>query len=1214
MNNIIKYLGVLILVVNVNVSFAQPSQTQKFLPVFTPESPEAAAFSKYGSYDVNLFTGIPNISIPLYEVTVGELKVPISLNYHASGIRVSDMPSRMGAGWDLQAGGSITRKVMGKPDEINGNYLSATPTSAGRVRNSLNMNLEVDLQYLNDVDLGFYDVEPDLFSYSFPGHGGKFLFNQKNNFAAFLIPYSPIAVNYTRPTSSTLSLRITDEKGINYKFDSVEWTNSGSTNSITAPSAWMLSDMISANNQDSIHFKYYRNPSSGLTDKYYSDYAVVDDNSSSGPLFNDNFGIYYTDNGSSITSWQQLTEINFKNGKIVFEAAPETRLDFSAVYKLQNRLIAIRIYSLDAFNRSYTLVKSIQFFHSYFINGTDADTKRLRLDSMQVLTGGGSIAQTYRFNYNTSITLPVNTSTKKDYWGYFNNKNNLRNGMFSTLMPQMVIPWNSTTITIGGNLPDARDPDPAYMQAAILQKITFPTGGFTVFEFETNKYLDAQSNPKYAGGLRIRSIKSYTDVGAAPLVKTYQYGPGESGYGRNNFLLEKYFFVSTQTVRTGDGSGIPVPCTATKRTRTFFANPTNDLEGYDGAPVVYANVTEYIGDGTANSGKTQYTFNDVADARTDLIGYGKPYFDSYHFVRGLLTNKSDYRRNADNSYSIIAETRNTYQYFANQFSTGGAGLVVFKHLITQIGGNGNAYCGLRTDMGCVPVDDQNSYYYNNYDILTGDNKIVSSMKISYDQNDPTKYNSITTNYTYDDVTHNNITQIQTTDSKNQPVTTNFTYPYNYATAPYTLMTTAHIFSQTVSKTEKLNGNVLSVMTNNYAAFAGNNYLPGNIQFQVKSNPVETRASFNFYDNRANVLEMQKTNDVKQSFIWDYQTMQLVAQVSNSSQSDIAYTSFESDGNGNWTYAGIPFVDATSHTGKRCFKMAGNITKSGLSSTTTYVVSYWRKSGTLTINGTSGNAGRTSNGWTYYEHIVANPAGGTMTLSGTGSIIDELRLYPANAQMTTYAYQPLVGLTSQCDVNNRITYYEYDGIGRLLLIRDLDKNIIKKVCYNYAGQTGNCNLYYNAPKSGNFTKGCPVNFTGSSVTYTVPANLYVASTQPEADLLAQNDVNANGQQFADSNGVCTASITIQGYNVKSASYNLRFTDNSTSIQYNFILNANQMATITLGQIPKGTYTVLFYPAGAPVNATFGIAGLSFFGTGATFNNVVLNAGATASINN
>jgi len=488
------------------------------------------------------------------------------------------------------------------------------------------------------------------------------------------------------------------------------------------------------------------------------------------------------------------------------------------------------------------------------------------------------------------------------------------------------------------------------------------------------------------------------------------------------------------------------------------------------------------------------------------------------------------------------------------------------------------------------------------------------MKISYDQNDPTKYNAITTNYTYDDVTHSNITQIQTTDSKNQSVTTNFTYPYNYATTPYTLMTTAHIFSQTVSKTEKLNGNVLSVMTNNYVSFSGNNYLPGNIQFQVKTNPVETRASFNFYDSRANVLEMQKANDAKQSFIWDYQTMQLVGQVSNSSQSDIAYTSFESDGKGNWTYTGIPYVDATSPTGKRCFKLTGNITKSGLSSTTTYVVSYWRKSGALTINGTSGNVGKTSNGWTYYEHIVGNPAGGTMTLSGTGSIIDELRLYPANAQMKTYTYQPLIGLTSQCDVNNRITYYEYDGIGRLILIRDLDKNIIKKMCYNYAGQAGTCNLYYNGPQSGNFTKSCPINFTGNSVTYTVPANLYVASTQPEADLLAQNDVSANGQQYADSNGVCTASITIQGYNIKSASYNLRFTNNSTSIQYNFILNANQMATITLGHIPKGTYTVLFYPAGAPVSATFGIAGLSFFGTGATFNNVVLNSGAIASINN
>ena len=63
-------------------------------------------------------------------------------------------------------------------------------------------------------------------------------------------------------------------------------------------------------------------------------------------------------------------------------------------------------------------------------------------------------------------------------------------------------------------------------------------------------------------------------------------------------------------------------------------------------------------------------------------------------------------------------------------------------------------------------------------------------------------------------------------------------------------------------------------------------------------------------------------------------------------------------------------------------------------------------------------------------------------------IDELRLFPKSAQMTTYTFDPLVGMTSQCDPNNRIVYYEYDGLQRLQLLKDQNGNVIKTFQYNY----------------------------------------------------------------------------------------------------------------------------------------------------------------------
>lgn len=101
-------------------------------------------------------------------------------------------------------------------------------------------------------------------------------------------------------------------------------------------------------------------------------------------------------------------------------------------------------------------------------------------------------------------------------------------------------------------------------------------------------------------------------------------------------------------------------------------------------------------------------------------------------------------------------------------------------------------------------------------------------------------------------------------------------------------------------------------------------------------------------------------------------------------------------------------------------------------------------------------GYTCNGWTYFEHKIAAPAGGLVTLTGIATI-DELRLYPSDAQMVTYTHEPLVGITTQSDASGKITYYEYDGAKRLLDIRDQNKNILKAFCYNYAGQLTNCDI-------------------------------------------------------------------------------------------------------------------------------------------------------------
>ena len=86
------------------------------LEQFLPPSPQAAAFARYGEYPVSLATGVPEIKIPLYEIKLGNYTLPISISYHASGIKVDDVASTVGLGWVLNAGGIVSRTVCGAPD------------------------------------------------------------------------------------------------------------------------------------------------------------------------------------------------------------------------------------------------------------------------------------------------------------------------------------------------------------------------------------------------------------------------------------------------------------------------------------------------------------------------------------------------------------------------------------------------------------------------------------------------------------------------------------------------------------------------------------------------------------------------------------------------------------------------------------------------------------------------------------------------------------------------------------------------------------------------------------------------------------------------------------------------------------------------------------------------------------------------------------------
>lgn len=97
-------------------SFNTVAETSKMAP--TPNSPEAQAFTKYGDVPVSMYMGTPNVQIPLFVFDGRELDLPISLTYDASGIKVEQLATNVGLGWNLNVGGRVSRIANGLPDDF----------------------------------------------------------------------------------------------------------------------------------------------------------------------------------------------------------------------------------------------------------------------------------------------------------------------------------------------------------------------------------------------------------------------------------------------------------------------------------------------------------------------------------------------------------------------------------------------------------------------------------------------------------------------------------------------------------------------------------------------------------------------------------------------------------------------------------------------------------------------------------------------------------------------------------------------------------------------------------------------------------------------------------------------------------------------------------------------------------------------------------------
>lgn len=1057
------FLTVIMFFLMIQSGLAQlPSDVQttvnKNFPMPIQKSPNASSIERYGNYEVNLYTGLPTISIPLHTVESGPIQLPLSLSYHASGIRYTDQASWVGLGWSLMAGGQISRQIQKLPDEMS--FLDETQDS-----NDYSLNWQsCDKWFYKEKGSAGTDHEADIFSYTFPGKSGKFYLRQDGE-APYLFPAEPIKIKLD---SSLNIFEITDEKGILYRFGKnsmndlateTTTTQGAGGNVVSGRTAWYLMEIVAPNSDDKVEISYQSLGTQSLSDVEHN-ITVIDqcntNNAISLPC-RDQVHIMQQIQTYSSTSNLGIKEIKFKTGKILFVLKETAREDLNSLKSLDR----IEIYSKTGIQ--YTLIKTYSMNTSYF-----GGVSRLRLDELVEKDAAQTIIKKTGFSYHTdSFSWDLSTlSLRRDWFGFYNGKPN------TDLIPQQIISYQPNSGTLPSNISIGsanRESDTTFLKEGVLKSITHPTNGYTEFQFEPHRYMNG-GIIKYGGGLRVKKISNVT--GDATYFKEFRYGENESGIGTKNFTQGLFYFNNETLSRTGCGD---VPCSREERVRLFYSNSTIGA-GYEDSPVVYLKVSEYENLAGTN-GRTEYEFDNnahISDILMTVPYSNKTHRNSASWKRGKLTKKSVY--NASNS--LVSQINVNYTELKAQNSK--VSQAIFKYID---GDNEGPYI-----LSCY--DSVQKYYYDgftyqvrNLEQMTGVYRETSRTETLY-ENGLTYVN--TTQKTYDPKYLQLVKEEMQVSSNPEAIVTNYRYPFDlvidsvsYSGYPAVLrqMVDRNMLSPIEQYTviQNSDGSQPRVIAGNLTKykFSGTYLVPENMYFlelatpknlpdfspssvsglntEAQDSDYNLRVELTSFDPHGNPNEIQKTNNPKISYLWGYEGAYVVAEVINAGLSQIAYTSFETDENGGWTYAGPEkkLFRNDAKAGQSAYNLSdGSISRNvaGASASNKFKLSFWAKipSGTLAWN-VLGDMENLSTSWKLIEREVTNP---TLSLSGADILIDEIRIHPIGAEMSTFTYLPGIGQWAQMDVRNQAVYYQYDRLGRLESILNNEAQLVSHYEYNF----------------------------------------------------------------------------------------------------------------------------------------------------------------------
>ncbi|HCT29336.1 MAG TPA: hypothetical protein DIW31_01045, partial [Bacteroidales bacterium] len=466
----IKFLLVTLLVLaSCANSIGQIIEITTDIPEFSPPSPNAYQIGRFGQVPVNESTGAINYSIPLHTYKVGDITVPVTLNYSGNGVKVDQSSSLTGINWTLMAGGVIIREVRDREDKIASNRYFFEIDELNALPNAWNLDQGVWANTINEmVNDVTADSEVDIYSFNFSSYSGSFFFDQDMN--PHLVNYNTeLKISRIYDNDNHLVIKITTPDGFNYFFGGTKGSE------YTTTRKFHVDPGTETNLQTALYLYKIISPKGSIVEFDYFHLIYEIETGQSFISINDlgkDCQFSNIDN-TNTTGDRYLTYFN--NGQAILRKIYSNLSNDSIVFYNS----ALQIDSIAYFNNNGKKYKSNQLIYQYphdengVINSRFFLTNVKEKDSANCFTGNN-----YKMSYDRLNLLPKQFALAQDYFGYYN-------GIYSTtLIPKGISSFLDSRE--GSGYAD-REPDFNFAKIGSLSSIEYPTGGISEFEYESGQ-------------------------------------------------------------------------------------------------------------------------------------------------------------------------------------------------------------------------------------------------------------------------------------------------------------------------------------------------------------------------------------------------------------------------------------------------------------------------------------------------------------------------------------------------------------------------------------------------------------------------------------------------------------------------------------------------------------------------------------------------------